>query len=514
MKIQLAHIALTLATFGFWTSHLDRQAEADEPERDGPWLIERPEGKYVRTVEMTLHPAVEPKPALKYRLLPDKFDLIEGNSAIYYLKAMGFLEQSAASARIREVQDKARKLANEKGVLDSDLPPYSWQDMPPQQLPLAEVKEFLSYTAFQPPLLAEATLRSDFKLDRDIRNVESPIAYLLPEIQTTRELARVQSLRCRVAVAEHRMEDAVSILMEQFTLAHHLGSDEFVISNLVGAAVLGIAMQDALYVLQEPNAPNLYWAFAALPTSMIDMEKALSIERQFMFLQLKALKEVDEKVRPAGYWQDFIDRILPQIRSLDLYDARWLGTDPQVERVALVTAIGSAYPGAKRYLIDECQMDRAKVDEYPTAQVVFLAMKRFQERTADGFFKWMNVPYHQAIENPEYQQLDKVLTTKSRQFGWASKPTNEMLAAVSSIRTVQVRVQQQLATLQTIEAIRMYGAANAGKLPTSLGELPYPVPNDPMTGKPLRYEVTGDQAMLSGEPLPYMQSRYKLRFAK
>ena len=44
---------------------------AEEPERNGPWLIEQDDqtGEQIRTMEMTLHARAEPRPALKYRLL-------------------------------------------------------------------------------------------------------------------------------------------------------------------------------------------------------------------------------------------------------------------------------------------------------------------------------------------------------------------------------------------------------------------------------------------------------------
>lgn len=252
-----------------------RFTSGQEPERQGPWLTERSaEGRFTMTAEMVLRSAAEPQPALKHRLIPDAFDQVAGNSAIYYLKAMGFLEQTVAAKMIFDFREKNRKVADERGLTNDKVPPDSWLDMAPSQLPLAEVKEYLQYTAFQTPLLAEATLRTEFELDRNIRDVESPIAYLLPEIQTMCELARLQSLRCRVAIAEQRVADAIEILHQQFTMARHLGTDEFLVSNLVGAAILAIALQDAIYVVQEPEAPNLYWAFATLPTPMIDMTRS------------------------------------------------------------------------------------------------------------------------------------------------------------------------------------------------------------------------------------------------
>ena len=89
-----------------------------------------------------------------------------------------------------------------------------------------------------------------------------------------------------------------------------------------------------------------------------------------------------------------------------------------------------------------------------------------------------------------------------------------MLPAVNAYRSAQTRSQQQVALLQTVEAIRMYAAANASKLPASLNDLPYPAPNDPFTGQPFSYKVDGEQALLSGEPTPIVQYRFKLTIVK
>ncbi len=488
---------------------------ADEPERDGPWLIERKaEGPYIQTAEMVLHPQAEPQPALKHRLVPDSFDLLEGNSAIYYLKAMGFLEQTLGANKLQAFRDKYRKQAGEQGVQIYSLPPYSWEDMAPNDLPIEEVKEYLSYTAFQPPLIAEATRRPEFTLDRNMQSVDDAISYLLPEIQNIRELARTQSLRCRLAIAENRIADALTIQQQQMTLAKQVGSDEFLVSNLVGAAILGIAVRDMVYLLQHPDVPNLYWAFASLPIPIINAERSLPQEREFLMLQVKAMREVDEKLRPSGYWQDFIDRILPQIRGLEI-EGFSLGTkDPQLNRTAFVTYIAAAYPGAKRHLLEELKLNRAQVDAYPTAQVVFLAARRYHERVVDNAFKWFHLPYDQVQQLPAFQQIDAQRAQSSKRLGWASAASDLFLPAVNAFRGAQVRAQLQIGLLQTIEAIRMYAAANENKLPASLDDLPYPAPNDPFTGKPFLYELEESQALLSGQPIPNLQFRFKLSIAK
>ncbi len=487
-----------------------------EPVKEGGWLraMDEQAGILVYTMDMTLHPQGEPRPALKYRLLPDDFDVVDGNAAVFYLKAMGFLEQASARDRLREFQKSAADKARREGKSEGEAAPYSWLSMAPKELPLEEVKAYLSLTSFQPGFLKEAARRRRFDLDRDLRNVDNPIAYLLPEIQSMRELARTQSLRSKVAIAEGRIDDALEILGQEYAMAYHVGQDEFLVSNLVGIACAGIAWNDALYLVQHPDAPNLYWAFASLPHPLVDVRHAMAIERQFLFLQVKVLREVNETPRPAGYWRDFLDRLIPQFGILASdFGMAWLKDDPETARAALVGFVAAAYPAARRYLIERRGLSSQQVDAYPTAQVVFLAMVRYYEEARDGHFKWTHLPYWQAEAKTRRFRFEDFVGMKPDRIGFAAAPTEMLLPAVLALRNAVARNQQHLAMIQAVEAIRMYGAAHGGRLPATLDDLSVPAPVEPVTGKPLDYRCQGDRAVLTGHDLPGIRYRLVLRFA-
>jgi hypothetical protein len=487
-------------------------ATGQPPEKYGGWLIERDEqdGIQVHTMEMTLHPRAEPIPALKYHLIPDDFNLLDGNAATYYLKAQGFFEQTPARERLSEIYAKARDQARSENRSTAELPPYSWQSMPPDELPVKEVKEFLTLLSFQPMYLKAAAQQRQFQLDRHIRTIQDPINYLLPEIQSMRELARMQSLRCRVAIAEGRVDDALEILGQQYALACHLGQDDFIVTTLVGLAISDVAWTDALHLVQRSEAPNLYWAFASLPRPLVDARYALSVERQFLYLQFKVLRDVDEVPRPPGYWQDFLDRLVPQIGSL-ASDFGLDEDDPEATRAMLVAYVAAAYPGAKRYLIEEVGLSREQVEAYPTAQVVFLAMIRFYDAAGDDYFKWAKLPYYQSQSHSS--RIYDSLRRKLDRIGWSGMPTDTLLPAVQAFQTAVARSQQRIALVQTVEAIRMYGAENDGKLPPTLDDLSVPAPLEPLTGKSLDYEFHDDHANLNGHKVLGLRYRLILRFA-
>jgi hypothetical protein len=410
---------------------------------------------------------------------------------------------------------RSAELAQQEGKAWEDTPPYRWQNLRPDELPLEEVAQFLQASAFQPPLLREAARRRLFDLDRQIRSVENPVGYLLPEIQTMRELARTQRLRCRVALAQNRIDDALAVLGQQFTMAWHLGQDEFFVSNLVGAACAAMAWEDSLLLVQHADAPNLYWAVATLPRPLIDMQRANAFEREFLYEQVKVLREVDETPRPAGFWHDFVSRLLPQIDLLasDLGLPRaW--SDPEAKRTAVVGYIALAYPGARRYLIQECGLPPEQVDAYPTAQTVFLAMVRYYDVLRDEHFKWTFLPHWQAVSAKPDARTRAAEDAAKRDFGLCALPTSMLLPATMAASTASARVQQQLALLQTVEAVRLYAADHNGQFPPTLASLSLPAPPDPFTGQQLQYELRGNQAVLTGHPLPGQQYRLVLRWAE
>ena len=496
---------------------LDRSSSTSKTTTEDGWIIERDEqaGINVHTRELTVHPRSAPRPALKYRFIPDEFDRIDGNAAIYYLKAMGFLEQNPARDRLSQIRKEAVERAQQEGKQYHEVPPEVWRSMPPAQLPVGEVSGYLNLTSFQTPFLREAAQRDRFDLDRNLRDVDDPIGYLLPDIQMMRELARTQSLRFRFAMGQGRIDDAREIVGQQLAMARHLGQDQFLVSNLVGMAVAGIAWKDAVYLVEHPEAPNLYWAFATLPKPLVDMRRSLATERQFAYLQWKVLREVDETPQPAGYWQDFLDRLLPQFgyfaRDFDLPSVE---DHPERARAALVVYIAAAYPGAKDYLINEHQLSEQQLEAYPTAQVVFLAIVRFYDQWRDEFFKWTYLPLWQAHSEEERREVDDRMRAASQRYGLCTLPATLLLPAVQAAGVAQARTDHIIALLQTVEAIRMYGAAHDGRLPQSLDDLPVPAPIEPFTGKPIDYEFLGDRAVLNGHPMPGIRYRLIVRFAQ
>ena len=494
------------------------EARAEDAAQKTLWVeTEDTNGTQILTAEITIHPAAEPRPALRYRLLPAEEDLVDGNAAIHYLKAMGFLMEDYARRRIDELRTKAEEEAAKDGTRPLDWPPgYNARAA---ALPLPEVREFLRLHRFQEPFLAEAARRRHCDWDCPIADSDNPHAFFAPEteIVNARELAYVESLRCRLAIAEGRIDDALAILRQQFMLARHLAQDEFqdqfVISGFVGVAVAFAATRDALELAQLPDAPNLYWACAAMPRPFIDASRMLATERSMLYLVMKSLRDVDETPRPVEYWQAFIDRDLRSLARampyvgggpLPSFCGDWgFGSfepdDPsfhepeEIFRLRAATFIAAAYPGARRYLAEACGVPAQRLDAVPTAQVVFLAMRRFYDTSKDELAKWEKNPYW--IAAPKLAATRDRIETDAKRIGPSATPAAGLAEDMVHACSAFARLDQHLATLQTVEALRLHAAIHGG-LPESLADMPVPAPLDPATGRPIAYSIAGNRAVL------------------
>src|SRR5262249_42358321 len=122
---------------------------------------------------------------------------------------------------------------------------------------------------------------------------------------------------------------------------------------------------------------------------------------------------------------------------------------------------------------------------------ILLDEKREYEVRRDEATKFMPLPtweaeaLHRQLKQPKEDSL----------FGF-------LVPALQKVRRAQGRLEQRIALLRHVEALRLYAAEHAGKLPEKLSDFPVPLPPDPFTGKPFRYDVDGATAHFRGSPPP------------
>lgn len=430
-------------------------------------------GENNQPLRLVIHPAPAPYPALKYRFQPDLVDRIPGNAAVEYGKVTA--EQGQIFHNTELWKDILRWL----------------------EAPLADLREEQVYgkTNFEKIFddldRASACDYCDWQLPFRRQPFYS---ILLSELQQTRSFARLLGVRARAEIAEGRFEDAVARFRAGYRLAQHVDEGQTLIHSLVSAAIAQILSAQVRQFVQQPGAPNLYWALAALPRPLVDARNGIDSERDALVLTFPELKEVEKANWPAERWQEVLDGL-----AAVLVEYRVIEGEPDVRQL-LSQRMPKLLPTARQYLLEHGYASD-KVDAMPDPQIAILYSAKLYNELRDEILKWYYVPYWQAHKPLEQVtgRIERLGREEQEILPLASGTLPAMLRARNSL----VRADREIALLTTIEALRMYGAAHEGRLPKELSELTdSPAPRDPVTGEPFEYSLQGDTATIQGPPLP------------
>ena len=173
------------------------------------------------TFQMSVTPAAEPTAALHYRLLPPELERQPGNGAPFYYRTL------------LQYMSVAKQLEKDHGADYLD-----WRSLPIDQLPLPGLRDVVkSFDSAVLDQLREATRRKACDWDFQETSWTGPkqFQFVLPELQSTRGVARILALRVRLAIAEGRFDDAIESLQLGYQMA------DAVLSRLVGHALRAIA---------------------------------------------------------------------------------------------------------------------------------------------------------------------------------------------------------------------------------------------------------------------------------
>jgi hypothetical protein len=150
---------------------------------------------------------------------------------------------------------------------------------------------------------------------------------------------------------------------------------------------------------------------------------------------------------------------------------------------------------AARHRLVENGLPEAQVRRFPADQVILLDEKRELEVRFDDVMKTINLPVWQA----------EAVSRRSRSTQEPALFADSFVPAVDKVIRVRGRLDQRIRLLRCVEALRLYAAEHDGKLPASLSDVAVPLPDDPFTGKPFRYEVAGHTAHLRGTAPPGLE---------
>lgn len=445
-----------------------------------------------KVIRMTVQPMAAPKPALKYRLLPELREMNPGNPIQGYLTS--YMQRDTYFAGSIILSDPKKNADEEK-----------WQAMPLKNLPLKEMQFYRTNFGLR---LADSAARLDnpdwqllLRLKRDGVNV------MLPDVQALRRLAGALQIRFRMELAERHFDEALSTAKTMFAMSRHLSEHPLLIGNLVGLAIGNLSLNTVDEMIQQPGCPNLFWALTDLPTPFVDIRKAFQGERVVAETELAGLN--DREPMTEKQLHKVVNR-LAYLAKAGVSEESEARKEEATWRQWLESRSGNKehVRAARKRLSDgRTPADAAKIDSFPPLQIVLLDEKRTMEIQRDEQIKALALPYWQArrvLESIPPIPKDK------------RTPFLKLLYGSDSFTKYPLRqalLDQHIGLLRCVEALRIYAAEHDGKLPEKLDDIRLPLPVDPATGKPFTYKVDGKTAHLHGAPLG-SQVRYEVTIGK
>lgn len=440
---------------------------------------EAKDGKVV--VPITLHPTAAPKPLSRYYLTPQYIDMQPGNRVPTFMKA--FMEQQYFFGKEpSEQRDKWNQLPladlpgddiKKSGCVGGLMYRKSFQD-PTEGAgrPLSDVDEAARLTT------------TDWQVWFNIRR--DGIGTLLPEVQKMRDLASVLKVRMRYEVKTGDFEKAAYSARTFYGLSSALAEHPTLICLLVAVAVETIGLNAVEEMIGQPGCPNLYWSLTEIPADVFDSRLASQGERviiQAHFMDLvrdKVMSEVEAK------------KMAETIDSL----TKLIGPDAAKDETKFSDKFAKAAADNKK--VDEFRKELIAagrkadaVNQFTPLQVVMAHNLLRYDILLDEFYRVMQLPHPEAIKlaaEAEAKLKDDADAVLAKQ----------LLPTITKVKGALTRIQQRVAYLRVIEAVRLHAHENGGKLPEKLADIKLPLPNDPVTGKGFEYSVKGDVATLTG----------------
>jgi hypothetical protein len=411
-------------------------------------------------IRLSVQPMPVPKPTLRYVLLPELREMNPGNPIQSYLRC--FAEQQNFFFKKESCDRRDQLLA-----------------MPLRDLPAQEVQDYGRHALRQADWAARLD-KPDWQILPQLKR--DGINLLIPDVQQMRMLANALKVRFRGEVAAHRFDDACRTAKTLFAMSRHLSEHPTFIGDLVGIAIAYVALGPLEEMLEQPGCPNLYWALTYLPTPLVPLDKGAEGERVWIEPEFRDLSETSpmsaEQLKKAiAHFDQLLKLAASEGQPVKSAMQAWL--DARTKDEAVVRA-------ARRNLIDH-GLTEELVQRFPAEQVLLLEQKQLCAARQDEVLKLVHLPVWQV----------EVLDPHVR---WKKEPILfDLSPAILKVRRAQGRLDQRIALLRHVEALRLYAAAHGGRLPEKLADVTeVPLPDDPFTGKPFHYHLDSTTAHLRG----------------
>jgi hypothetical protein len=416
------------------------------------------------TVRLTVQPMPAPRPALKYQLLPDLSELKPGNAAQNYLKC--FMEQRLFFFTKEAAVERAR-----------------YQTMPLTELPVNTLRNYGGGSLRNADWAARLGTVDWQLLDR-LQNGGKET--LVDELGPFQLLAAAIQVRFRAEVAGRNFDQAIRHAKTMLALARHLGEHPSEVAGLIGLWTGRLALGTVEEMIQQPGCPNLYWALTDLPAPLVDLRKGAQGDRTIVASDLRLLN--DDTPMSDAELADFVSKWSGRMG----FAREQAGQPPRNLRRQLEQRVNDpAQVRAARQRLIEAGYAPELLKSFPPTQVVLVDEKRDYEIERDDRMKLLAIPFW---------QIDASVRGHDRGAD-GDGLFADLLPHTINLRRSQADLEQQIAVLRQVEALRLFAAGHHGKLPKTLAEIALPLPLDPISGQPLVYHVDGATAHIRGGSL-------------
>lgn len=461
-------------------------------------------------IRMEVTPADEAVPTFKHRLVCDLNDRVLGNRPQWYLRA--YPEERTAWRYWTEQMRQDDEAFDEMYRSGTPVSEVDWGQYD---------KARRAARGIVGDYVVPGSRRRDCEWNFHAESLRGPdvLAFLLPEIQGMRAMARMGSLATREAIADERYDDALAYLGANYQLGRDVAEEPFLVCGLVGIAIAGITNGGTIDLIAAPNSPNLYWALSEFSTPPISLSHAMQFElgigpRLYPFLQEDETNNRTPEQWNADWkrWAQYVDDNAYMAQA-----AKPPAVPPLQRFFPMLTGL-SGYTHAKSRLIDWGRTPE-EIEQMSVGEVLSKYSAAVYRRLCDKQWQAYLTPYAQHLqrssEAEEYLNENRVLSDGVDREVIAISST--WLPALQAARSAEVRCARDVAALRVIEALRMHAARNNGKWPRSLDEVTcVPIPLNPATDKPFLYHRDGRTAVLElpdWEGFPGFSRRYEITIA-
>lgn len=421
-----------------------------------PCFLVRCNGDESQTT-VTLTHAAPPVPALRYRFWPSAGESRSINAMPMFTRACFLMDQVDTA-----------KSDTELNAVYTELVEGAWSD----ELS-ARAERVLDLHQTVQDELERCTNCMDVEFDLNLKEQDlvARISLLLPEVQKSRQLARLLVIRGHLQARDGQWAQFSRTVTSLFRVAEMTGHENaYLVGRLVRFAVISVTLDLVESASQLEGCPNFYWALSTVPKHLFDIQDVLELECQnpLLVFGVSSLPQTPIGERAA---------VAKLKKNIDVLGFAMTETGGgSVASNGLLIAAGLQIAGsaaACREILENDPQWSGRSGELSDAEVVLRANQMECRRLVDQFFSGALLPA--PIREPYLNVGEAELTAPIGDSPVlpARLAVRMLLPALNAIFRAEHRIREQYIDAINLQAIRSGGDTDA--LPTDESTIPLPL---------------------------------------